>query len=173
LSPALGRAMGATYKPTLLPDFGAGADIGNRPILLAVLIAALLHALLLFGVGFAMPEPRPASARNMEVMLVTQAAPMALPPDADSVKAQADRAGETLVPLPELDEPQPEPAIDDDERALDDAPQTEPLPAPWLPPVPKPHSEARIDPPPEPEPAPEPELEPEAAPEPQPPPPMC
>jgi hypothetical protein len=109
LSPALGRAMGATYKPTLLPDFGAGADIGNRPILLAVLLAALLHALLLFGVGFAMPEPRPASARNMEVMLVTQAAPMALPPDADSVKAQADRAGETLVPLPELDEPQPEP----------------------------------------------------------------
>jgi protein TonB len=139
-----------------------------------VLLAALLHALLLFGVGFAMPEPRPASARNIEVMLVTQAAPMALPPDADSVKAQADRAGETLVPLPELDEPAGA-AIDDDEtrigrRAARRNPCQQPMPPCHQ--SAKPNSARSAEPirQPEPEPAPEPELEPEPAPEPQPPP---
>ena len=169
--------MGATYKPAAMPDFGAGADIGKRPILLALAGAVLLHALLLFGVGFAMPEPRSASARNIEVMLVAQAKPSAPSPDADSVWAQADRAGETLVPLPELDEPQPDPYIDNDGLALDDEPQTEPeplpmqepQPAPRIDPAPEPEPEPEPDPEPEPEPEPEAELEPEPEPEPPPP----
>jgi len=165
LNSVVGRAMGATYTAVSLGGFGPGADIGKRPIVLALAGAALLHALLLFGVGFAMPEPRPSNARNIEVMLVTQTGPMVLSPDADSAKAQADRAGETLIPLPELDEPRRDPFVDNDGTPLEDAPQTEPAPEPL--PMSEPQAVPRIDP--APEPAPEPEPVPESEQEPPPP----
>jgi len=176
--------MSATYKPSALPFFGAGAATGNRPMLLALSGAALLHALLLFGVGFELPESGLVDRGNIEVMLITQAAPTPDTPDPNSINAQADRAGETLVPLPELDDPQPEPVIDDADGPTTQAaeapmePPIEPIApptdepvaeleaAPTLEPAPEPDPEPVVEPISEPTPEPEPELEP--APEPEP-----
>ncbi len=179
--------MSATDKPSALPSFGAGAATGNRPMLLALSGAVLLHALLLFGVGFELPEAGLDDRANIEVMLITQAAPTPDTPDPNSINAQADRAGETLIPLPELDDPQPEPVIDDADgpttQAAEppieppiepieppaDAPAQELEVAPRLEPAPEPDPEPVSEPEPEPEPEPAPEPEPVADPEPQPP----
>ncbi|MGB5737204.1 MAG: energy transducer TonB, partial [Thiohalocapsa sp.] len=154
---------------------------GNRPMLLALTGACLLHTLLLFGVGFELPEPNVADRSNIEIMLITQAAPITDALDPASINAQADRAGETLLPLPELEDPLPDPIIDD---AAELAPQTaEPIqplleappeelevaPPPEPEPLPEPQSEPTPEPEAEPEAEPEPEPEPEPAPDPQPP----
>ena len=167
--------MSATYKLASWQDFGAGANISNRPMLVALSVAALLHAILMVGVGFELPEPRPINQRNIEVMLVTQAAPKPLSLDPNSVKARADRSGETQVPLPEI-EAQADPIVENDALATDDAPQTELTPAsapepasiPEFQPMPRPEAAQGSAPEPEPVPVPEPEPEPEPAPEPEP-----
>lgn len=167
--------MSATYKPSALPSFGAGVATGNRPMLLALSGAVLLHALLLFGVGFELPEAGLDDRANIEVMLITQAAPTPDTPDPNSINAQADRAGETLIPLPELDDPQPEPVIDETDGPTtqaaeppiepieppSDAPAAELEVAPRLEPAPEPDQEPVSEPEPEPAPEPEPEPEPE------------
>jgi periplasmic protein TonB len=167
--------MSATYKPSALPAFGAGVATGNRPMLLALSGAVLLHALLLFGVGFELPEAGLDDRANIEVMLITQAAPTPDTPDPNSINAQADRAGETLIPLPELDDPQPEPVIDETDGPTtqaaeppiepieppSDAPAAELEVAPRLEPAPEPDQEPVSEPEPEPAPEPEPEPEPE------------
>jgi protein TonB len=174
--------MSATNKPSAPPSFGAGAATGNRPMLLALSGAVLLHALLLFGVGFELPEAGFDDRANIEVMLITQAAttPDTLAPN--SINAQADRAGETLIPLPELEDPQPEPIIDESDGPTtqaaeppiepieppSDAPAAELEVAPKLEPAPEPNQEPVSEPEskPEPEPAPEPELVADPAPQP-------
>jgi periplasmic protein TonB len=171
--------MSATYKPSALPFFGAGADTGNRPMLMALAGALLLHALLLFGVGFELPKAGPTDRGNIEVMLITQAAPTLAAPDPDSINAQADRAGETLIPLPELDAPQPESLVDGADGLTtppvepieppDEAPLAELDLAPKLEPASEPEPGPVSEPEPEREPAPQPEPEPVAAAEPQPP----
>jgi protein TonB len=129
-------------------------------MLLAVAIAVLLHLLLLLGVGFKMPEPRERPPGSIELLIVQQTGSGQMPPTPESVPAQADRAGETMVPLPELDEPQPA-AVSDGADSVDDSDQMKPEPPmAELLPAPEPASE----PTPEPEQAPEPEqplLEPE------------
>jgi protein TonB len=130
----------------------------------ALSIALLAHALLILGVGFRLPEPRSLPPSSLEVMVVTQPGPAPAEQDPDAVPAQHDRAGETRVPLPELDQPlaavvadavdalQPEPAMDPPAEA-----PLEPAPAPPA------EDEAAV--PPEPAPAP---LDPEPSdPEPQ------
>ena len=175
--------MSATYNPSALPSFGAGVATGNRPMLLALSGAVLLHALLLFGVGFELPEAGLDDRANIEVMLITQAAPTPDTPDPNSINAQADRAGETLIPLPELDDPQPEPVIDETDGPTtqaaeppiepieppSDAPAAELEVAPRLEPAPEPDQEPASEPEPKPAPEPEPEPEPVADPEPEPP----
>jgi len=129
-------------------------------MLLAVAIAVLLHLLLLLGVGFKMPEPRERPPGGIELLIVQQTGSGQMPPTPESVPAQADRAGETMVPLPELDEPQPA-AVSDGADSVDDLDQMKPEPPmAELLPAPEPASE----PTPEPEQAPKPEqplLEPE------------
>jgi len=129
-------------------------------MLLAVAIAVLLHLLLLLGVGFKMPEPRERPPGGIELLIVQQTGSGQMPPTPESVPAQADRAGETMVPLPELDEPQPA-AVSDGADSVDDSDQMKPEPPmAELLPAPEPASE----PTPEPEQAPKPEqplLEPE------------
>jgi len=129
-------------------------------MLLAVAIAVLLHLLLLLGVGFKMPEPRERPPGSIELLIVQQTGSGQMPPTPESVPAQADRAGETMVPLPELDEPQPA-AVSDGADSVDDSDQMKPEPPmAELLPAPEPASE----PTPEPEQAPKPEqplLEPE------------
>ena len=152
--------MTATVSPERPQPFGPGITPGNGPMLLAVAIAVLLHLLLLLGVGFKMPEPRERPPGSIELLIVQQTGSGQMPPTPESVPAQADRAGETMVPLPELDEPQPA-AVSDGADSVDDSDQMEPEPPmAELLPAPEPASE----PTPEPEQAPKPEqplLEPE------------
>jgi protein TonB len=152
--------MTATVSPDRPQPFGPGVTPGNGPMLLAVAIAVLLHLLLLLGVGFKMPEPRERPPGSIELLIVQQTGSGQMPPTPESVPAQADRAGETMVPLPELDEPQPA-AVSDGADSVDDSDQMKPEPPmAELLPAPEPASE----PTPEPEQAPEPEqplLEPE------------
>jgi len=177
--------MSATNKPSAPPSFGAGAATGNRPMLLALSGAVLLHALLLFGVGFELPEAGLDDRANIEVMLITQAAPTPDKPDPNAINAQADRTGDTLIPLPDLDDPQPEPVIDDADESTTEAAEPPPIELPREtpiepiePPADAPAQElevaSRLEPTPEPdpepvsEPIPEPEPELEPAPEPEP-----
>jgi len=152
--------MTATVSPDRPQPFGPGITPGNGPMLLAVAIAVLLHLLLLLGVGFKMPEPRERPPGSIELLIVQQTGSGQMPPTPESVPAQADRAGETMVPLPELDEPQPA-AVSDGADSVDDSDQMKPEPPmAELLPAPEPASE----PTPEPEQAPKPEqplLEPE------------
>ncbi|WP_295882612.1 energy transducer TonB [uncultured Thiohalocapsa sp.] len=70
---------------------------------LALAAAITVHLLLLLGIGFELPEPAPPPVRTLEVMTVEQPARIAGEPLPGSVRAQVDRAGETRMPLPELD----------------------------------------------------------------------
>jgi protein TonB len=121
------------------------------PIALGIALAA--HALLILGVGFRLPEPRTLPPSSLEVMVVTQPGPAPAEQDPDAVPAQHARAGETRVPLPELDQPLPAvvaEAID----ALQPETATDP-PAEVPPePVPAPPVEDDVALPPEPEPEP-------------------
>jgi protein TonB len=76
-------------------------------MLLSFVAALGLHALVLLGLDFELPEPSPRHEQGMEVMLISR--PGAADPSVvqESVQAQADRAGETTVPLPDLDEADP------------------------------------------------------------------
>ena len=158
--------MTATVNSVSAQPFGPGFTPGNGPMLLAGAIAVVLHLLLLLGVGFEMPEPLERPAGNIELLIVQQPGTGPMPPTPDSVPAQADRAGETLVPLPELDEAQPA-AASDGADAVDDAEPMTPEP-PAEPPMAEllPAPEPAAEPMPEPEQPPEPEQRPvEAEPE--------
>lgn len=141
----------ATLAP--LPPAGPHAPRGitgrrSLPTMpIAVAIALLLHALLVLGIGFQLPEPPPAPARPLEIMVVTHRGEEPQRPDPQAMAAQHSRAGETLVPLPELTEPEPEAT----EQADEPAPEAQIMPAPA--------------PMPEPQPAPEPEPVAEGAPD--------
>ncbi|MGB5833078.1 MAG: energy transducer TonB [Thiohalocapsa sp.] len=151
--------MSATQRSEVLPSFGAGANADVGPMLWALAGAALLHALLLLGIGFEMSEPRQIDRGSIEMMLITATAPTPLKPDPESIKAQADREGDTLVPLPELSEPQTDSFIQDEGLSPDELPPIE-SEAP-SPPAPLPEPEPLPAPEPEPQPEPEPEPEPE------------
>lgn len=79
----------------------AGALRGPMPLALAAAIT--VHLLLLLGIGFELPQPAPPPVRTLEVMTVEQPARIAGEPLPGAVGAQVDRAGETRMPLPELD----------------------------------------------------------------------
>jgi protein TonB len=68
----------------------------------ALAVAVAAHLLLLLGVGFELPEPPSAPVRTFELMTVEQPATVDGAAAADAVAAQATRAGETAVPLPEV-----------------------------------------------------------------------
>jgi len=122
-------------------------------------IALMAHTLLILGVGFRLPEPRSLPPSSLEVMVVTQPGPAPAEQDPDAVPSQHDRAGETRVPLPELDQPLPA-VVAEAIEALQPETATDP-PAEVPPePVPAPPVEDDVALPPEPEPAPEP-LDPE------------
>ena len=139
-------------------------------MLLALSGAALVHALLLLGVGFELPETGLADRGNIEVMLITQAAPTPETPDPNSINAQADRAGETLVPLPELEEREPEPLIDDAGGPTTQAsePPMEPMDPPADAPLEQLEPAPKLAPAPETAPESEPAPEPESAEDPEP-----
>jgi protein TonB len=160
---------------------GRGARTEARAMVLAVILAAAAHALLLLGVGFEFPEVRAPDPSVIEVMLVKHST-FEQPPE-DALAAQASRAAEKTPPLPELDEPESDWPLESPQQPLDgldpDAPlQTaaveEPMPsvqaepataAPEL--LPEPIPEPEPEPKPEPKPEPEPEPDPESEPEPQ------
>jgi len=138
----------ATLAP--LPPEGpqaSGGIAGRRSLPampVAVAIALLLHTLLMLGIGFQLPEPPPAPARPLEIMVVTHRGEEPQRPDPQAVAAQHSRAGETLVPLPELTEPEPEAT----EQADEPAPESQIMPAP----APMPEPQPQPQPQPEPEP---------------------
>lgn len=90
----------------------------RAPMPVAVALALAVHATVLLGIGFKLPEPPPPPVHTFEVMTVQQPAGETRAPRADAARAQADRAGETQVPLPELDSgtsldaETPEPSLD-------------------------------------------------------------
>lgn len=88
--PALGRKTGR--KLGFIPD----------PMPLAILVAVAAHALALFGIGFKAPDARPPEPRIMEVISVEQSGHTDLAPLPNAPLAQIDRAGETMVPLPDV-----------------------------------------------------------------------
>lgn len=82
---------------------GGGAVAAlHDPMLAAIAVAVAVHLLLLLGLGFKLPEPEPPPVRTFEVMTVAAPGDAAATPPARAVQAQADRAGETSVPLPEV-----------------------------------------------------------------------
>jgi protein TonB len=103
---------------------GAGSDA--RAMLLALTLAAVAHALVLFGIGFELPVARVPDLTIIDVMLIKHST--ADQPAPDAVAAQADRAAETSTPLPELEAPEPD-FLPDSEIDSADAPP-EPLPEP-------------------------------------------
>jgi protein TonB len=178
-----------TAAPPAAPaSFGSAAQARRMGVALA--LASLLHALVLIGIGFEMPEPASDTAVPLEVMLVTD--PGAGEPDPNAqVAAQADRAGDTdeaIADVPGPPEPVPEPADDAtdgmdplaEEPPLDEvgvaapaqateaAPEATPEAAQAPPPEPMPEAViTALEPEPESEPLPEPESAPEPEPEPQ------
>jgi protein TonB len=93
----LGPAPGSAFSESI--GLAAGFR-GSMPI--AAAIAVIIHLLLLLGVGFELPVPAQPPVRTLEVMTVEQPAQQARTPQPDAVRAQASRAGETPIPLPEI-----------------------------------------------------------------------
>jgi len=132
---AAAMALGAPNDPRQPRPDARHRQSFAMPVALGIALAA--HTLLILGVGFRLPEPRSLPPSSLEVMVVTQPGPASAEQDPDAVAAQQDRAGETLVPLPELDQPlpavvaeaidalQPEPAADPPAEV-----PVEPVPAP-------------------------------------------
>lgn len=144
-----------------VPAPGLPGTADTRRLLVATIGAVLLHAALLLGVGLEMPQPRAPSEGLLEVMVVKSPG-RDRSPDEAAVAAQADRAADTVVPLPDMEpappetEPAPEPREPEFEQALPPEPPTElptepPVaaqPAPMLDPIPEP--EPQTEPLPEP-----------------------
>jgi protein TonB len=121
-------------------------------------LALILHLLVLMGVDFRLPAGRAATNDPLTVMLVTapesEAAAMA------EVAAQSARAGETTVPMPELETaPIPESVAEAAGPGDHEAAPTPVVAAPT--PLPNPVPEPEPNPEPEPQPAPQPAPEPE------------
>jgi protein TonB len=150
----------------------------HRVLLVSLALAAALHALLLLGVGFDLPEPKtgPQRVAPLEVVVLRKAAPTDVEPEEADAYAQVNREGggtesdrtvtddrpveQVVEPPPPLEAALPEPFL-------------EPLPPPLAEPEPAPEQapeEAapvavttaedplalRLEPPPLPEPPPEP-----------------
>ena len=132
---AAAMALGAPNDPRQPRPDARHRQSFAMPVALGIALTA--HTLLILGVGFRLPEPRSLPPSSLEVMVVTQPGPASAEQDPDAVAAQQDRAGETVVPLPELDQPlpavvaeaidalQPEPAADPPAEV-----PVEPVPAP-------------------------------------------
>jgi protein TonB len=99
----------------------AGSADGRR-LLVALAIAAMLHAALLLVIGFEMPRPRPSDAGMLEVIIVKSSG-QDRSPDEAAVAAQVDRAADTRTPLPELEPLPPDIEVEPTEPDPDPEPE--------------------------------------------------
>lgn len=151
---------------TLTNEAGLTArEVSTGDRLTATLVLALLlHALIIFGVGFTPREVAEPRYDALEVVLVTRSEPDA-PEDADlAAQANLDGGGEseaTERPATPTDAPFPAPTPQPAQPAVRPAPPTPPTPPPpepavvEAPPTPTPETPAPKPAPPVPEPAPE------------------
>lgn len=143
-------AAGALTKDSALTT----REASNNDRLTATLCLALvLHALLIFGVGFAPKDVAEPRYDALEVILVTRSEPNA-PEDTDlAAQANLDGGGETETterPATPTDAPFPAPQPTPAQPAVTAAPPTPPTPPastqPPLPPTPTPQTEAETPP---------------------------
>jgi protein TonB len=96
--------------PRILVD-DAGAEASPSLFAVALAVAALIHLILILGVGFAFPHSGPAkgSTRPLEVLVLRSAAPSDKTPEMVDAFAQVDREGGGVDESPKADtEPMPE-----------------------------------------------------------------
>lgn len=92
----------------------------DHAFLVALALAAVLHAVVVFAIRFELPEPDRPAARALEILVLRQAAPRAAP-DQPEALAQVDRRGEGKRPRVASSKPQPPAPVA--------APDPEPQPA--------------------------------------------
>lgn len=196
-----GEPLMTATAPSMPKLWAEDASNGPSPSLFAatLLVACVVHLALILGISFAPPDDNPQKnpdSRQLEVVVLRQAAPSDEKPEIADALAQADRVGGGEEEVQDIEI---EPSIELEPQILD----PEPVPPPPLPPVqaapamplppphpieqealtatlepdlaepepvmPKPLLEPLILAPPEPEPEPEPEVVTEPEPEPAPP----
>jgi len=80
----------------------------NSAFLVALMVAVVLHVTFVFGIRFELPKAERSAARALEILVLRQAAPRAVPEQPEAL-AQVDRRGDGNRPQAAPSEAQPQP----------------------------------------------------------------
>jgi len=174
----------AQANPTPSPLFDPVAMSSRGLLGITFILAAILHAVVIFAVSFKLPESKvgPRTVRPLEVVVLRHAAPTDKTPDVADAYAQVNREGggadrkRTVTdrrPIEQTLEPPPLPPLEPLEPIAQLIPEPPPPPDPVAEPVHEPsltaiiETSVALDVPPQSEPLPEPESAPERPPSPK------